>query len=163
MRTRRQFLQAASAVGATLALGVPRAFAKGSTWTEHRDLFPQGVASGDPHPRQRHPVDAAARARQPSGSTSRRSAVEIAHRSGFRASSPAARRGSAPRPTGPAASSPPGSAGAGYRYRFFDERGFGSRVGRTLTAPAATTTRPVRFAFVSCQDLNQGAITPSGA
>jgi len=50
MRTRRQFLQAASAVGATLALGVPRAFAKGSTWTERREFYPQGVASGDPGP-----------------------------------------------------------------------------------------------------------------
>src|SRR5881394_3350457 len=50
MRTRRQFLEAASAVGATLALGVPRAFAKGSTWTERREFYPQGVASGDPEP-----------------------------------------------------------------------------------------------------------------
>ena len=50
MRTRRQFLQAASALGATLALGVPRAFAQAATWTERREYYPQGVASGDPAP-----------------------------------------------------------------------------------------------------------------
>src|SRR3954466_15447359 len=50
MRTRRQFLQAASAVGATLALGLPRAFAQAAAWTERREFYPQGVASGDPAP-----------------------------------------------------------------------------------------------------------------
>src|SRR5687768_4992586 len=49
MRTRRQFLQAASAVSATLALGVPRG-TQSATWTERRDFYPQGVASGDPAP-----------------------------------------------------------------------------------------------------------------
>src|SRR3954471_18174555 len=48
MRTRRQLLQAASAVGATLALGFPRAFAQAAKWTERREFYPQGVASGDP-------------------------------------------------------------------------------------------------------------------
>ena len=32
-----------------------------------------------------------------------------------------------------------------------------SRVGRTITAPAADDPRPVKFAFVSCQNANQGA------
>ncbi len=36
-------------------------------------------------------------------------------------------------------------------------RRFGSRVGRTITAPADNDARPVRFAFVSCQNANQGA------
>ncbi len=44
-----------------------------------------------------------------------------------------------------------------YWYRFVDESGYASRVGRTLTAPAETDERPVRFAFVSCQDVTQGA------
>src|SRR4030095_4695571 len=35
---------------------------------------------------------------------------------------------------------------------------FGSRVGRTLTAPAENDSRPIRFAFVSCQDPTQGAL-----
>ncbi len=44
-----------------------------------------------------------------------------------------------------------------YWYRFTDAQGNGSRVGRTLTAPAETDPRPVKFAFVSCQNANQGA------
>src|SRR6516162_9613237 len=35
--------------------------------------------------------------------------------------------------------------------------GCGSRIGRTITAPVETDTRPVRFAFISCQNANQGA------
>src|SRR5262245_28401335 len=50
MHTRRHFLQIASALGATLALGTPRARARASNWTERREFFPQGVASGDPAP-----------------------------------------------------------------------------------------------------------------
>ncbi|HET8692565.1 MAG TPA: alkaline phosphatase D family protein, partial [Steroidobacteraceae bacterium] len=42
-------------------------------------------------------------------------------------------------------------------YRFVDEAGNTSRIGRTLTAPAADDDRPVRFAFVSCQDVTNGA------
>src|SRR5205807_2294145 len=44
-----------------------------------------------------------------------------------------------------------------YWYRFTDSHGAGSRIGRTLTAPADTDSRPVKFAFVSCQNVNQGA------
>lgn len=45
-----------------------------------------------------------------------------------------------------------------YFYRFVDEHGFASRVGRTLTAPAENADVPVRFAFVSCQDPTQGGL-----
>jgi len=44
-----------------------------------------------------------------------------------------------------------------YWYRFTDPQGFGSRIGRTITAPADDDPRPVRFAFVSCQNANDGA------
>ena len=44
-----------------------------------------------------------------------------------------------------------------YWYRFTDEHGHGSRVGRTKTAPAAGDARAVRFTFVSCQNVCQGA------
>jgi alkaline phosphatase D len=44
-----------------------------------------------------------------------------------------------------------------YWYRFVDANGEGSRLGRTLTAPAANDARTVRFAFVSCQNCNDGA------
>jgi len=44
-----------------------------------------------------------------------------------------------------------------YWYRFTGLEGSGSRVGRSITAPADNDPRPVRFAFVSCQNANQGA------
>src|SRR5258706_15097541 len=47
--SRRSFLKAAAAIGASLAWVGP---ARGSRvrWRERRDLYPQGVASGDPDP-----------------------------------------------------------------------------------------------------------------
>jgi alkaline phosphatase D len=44
-----------------------------------------------------------------------------------------------------------------YWYRFVDEAGNGSRVGRTITAPLVGDTSSKRFAFVSCQSVNEGA------
>jgi alkaline phosphatase D len=44
-----------------------------------------------------------------------------------------------------------------YWYRFSDKQGYGSRLGRTITAPDENDSRPVSFAFVSCQNANQGA------
>lgn len=44
-----------------------------------------------------------------------------------------------------------------YWYRFTDSDGNGSRIGRTRTAPDDNDPRPVRFAFVSCQNTNLGA------
>jgi alkaline phosphatase D len=44
-----------------------------------------------------------------------------------------------------------------YWYRFSDSEGLGSRVGRTITAPAVDDARPVRFVFVSCLNANDGA------
>src|SRR5688572_25323833 len=46
MLTRRKFAEAAAAAGAVLAFG--RGSAAAPTWRERRDLYPQGVASGDP-------------------------------------------------------------------------------------------------------------------
>jgi alkaline phosphatase D len=45
-----------------------------------------------------------------------------------------------------------------YWYRFTDADGNGSRIGRTITAPLPDDTRTVNFAFVSCQDLNEGKL-----
>ncbi|MGH9856494.1 MAG: alkaline phosphatase D family protein, partial [Acidobacteriota bacterium] len=44
-----------------------------------------------------------------------------------------------------------------YWYRFTDEQGFGSRIGRTLTAPSEQDEKQIAFAFVSCQNVQQGA------
>ena len=45
-----------------------------------------------------------------------------------------------------------------YWYRFTDTDGNGSRVGRTITAPLPNDPRTVNFAFVSCQDVNEGKL-----
>jgi alkaline phosphatase D len=45
-----------------------------------------------------------------------------------------------------------------YWYRFTDADGNGSRIGRTITAPLPNDARPVNFAFVSCQSVNEGKL-----
>ena len=47
---RRRFILSAAAIGATAAWGGARAAPSKLAWTERRDLYPQGVASGDPGP-----------------------------------------------------------------------------------------------------------------
>lgn len=153
--TRRAFLQTAAALNAT-AVWCQGARARSRvSWQERRDLFPEGVASGDPdfhsvllwtrrNPSLEHPVE--------------RLIVEVAEDPLFEHVI--------------AASHTPISAAADwtcrvlvgglrpftvYWYRFTDPQGNGSRIGRTITAPDEHDTRPVRFAFVSCQNANQGA------
>jgi alkaline phosphatase D len=46
--TRRSFLAMAAALGATAAWGTPLGTKSHIAWQERRDLFPEGVASGDP-------------------------------------------------------------------------------------------------------------------
>ena len=46
--SRRKFLETAVALGAAAAWGGELAFASTVAWRERRDLFPEGVASGDP-------------------------------------------------------------------------------------------------------------------
>ena len=65
--SRREFVQLAAAMGASLAWGGP-ARASRTNWRERRDLYPEGVASGDPDSEQRDPVDPAAVRRAASGS-----------------------------------------------------------------------------------------------
>ena len=47
--SRREFVQLAAAMGASLAWG-GAASASRTKWRERRDLYPEGVASGDPDP-----------------------------------------------------------------------------------------------------------------
>src|SRR5436189_596405 len=47
--TRREFVQLAAAMGASLAWG-GSARASTTSWHERRELYPEGVASGDPDP-----------------------------------------------------------------------------------------------------------------
>src|SRR5262245_33096105 len=153
--SRRDFLKSASLVGATLALSRGEAHPSARTWRERRDLFPEGVASGDPQSdsvllwTRRPPVDKDA---------SKRLTVEVAEDERFAhvVATAQARLTEASDWTCRvlAAGLKPARV---YWYRFTDERGNGSRIGRTITAPADGDARPVRFAFVSCQNANQGA------
>lgn len=150
---RRDFMTRAAAMGAALAWA---GTAKGSTlsWTERRDLYPEGVASGDPGPDSvilwtrrpfeapgDHPLTAeialdpefrrvVARVRAPASAASDWTCRVLA--AGLR----------------------PATV---YWYRFVDDTGAGSRVGRTITAPAVDDGASRRFAFVSCQSVNEGA------
>src|SRR5690349_24063640 len=155
MLTRRQFAQAAAAAGAVLAFGKGNAAAP--AWRERRDLYPQGVASGDPAPdsvllwTRRQLADGDSRAAY-------LLTVEVAKDQAFRH---VVVRGKAEVTADTdwtcrfmAARLKPATE---YWYRFTDADGNGSRVGRTLTAPREGDARPIRFTFVSCQDMTIGA------
>ena len=46
---RREFLRQAAYCGAAVLWGASVGRASGVSWSERRDLFPEGVASGDPN------------------------------------------------------------------------------------------------------------------
>lgn len=152
--SRREFLAAAAALGASLAWCGPAMALPRSRWREQRERFAEGVASGDPHPDS---VLLWTRYSAGSGRASRLT-LEVAEDEGF------TRVVATARATALAASDwtcrvlvaglRPGRV---YWYRFHDESGAGSRIGRTITAPREDDPRPVRFCFVSCQNVNQGA------
>jgi alkaline phosphatase D len=152
--SRRSFLKAAAAMGASLAWVGP---ARGSRvkWRERRDLYPQGVASGDPDP---HSV--ILWTRRPFAEGKRHLlTVEVAEDEAFHRVVAHARA-----PISSAADWTTRVLIGGlkpahtYWYRFTDNEGNGSRVGRTITAPLPNDPRPVNFAFVSCQDVNEGKL-----
>jgi alkaline phosphatase D len=151
---RREFVQLAAAFGASLAWG-GSARASTTVWHERRDLFPEGVASGDPDS-----SSVIRWTRRPYESGGRRAlTLEVAEDDSFRR---VVARASAP-------VSPESDwttrvlvghlkPARVYWYRFTDGEGNGSRIGRTITAPLPNDTRPVQFTFVSCQDVNEGKL-----
>ena len=152
---RRQFLASAASLGIS-ALWAGRSAAAPSrvAWREDRALYPQGVASGDP---DEHSV--VLWTRRPFDQGDRHAlTVEVAQDSGF-----ARVVATAQVPVLAAADWTCRALVGGlspattYWYRFTDQTGAGSRVGRTITAPRASDPRPVRFAFVSCNTINEGA------
>ena len=149
--SRRSFIESAIAIGATAAWRFASPKPTKIRWTEQREFFPEGVASGDPdsssvllwtrHTPGTQQVTAevaedpaftkvVATARAPISATSDWTCRVLV--GGLRPSTV-------------------------YWYRFTDPEGHGSRIGRTMTAPDAHDSSPVRFAFVSCQNANQGA------
>jgi len=153
--TRRQFLKTAMLVSASAVWAKHFATASTLSWHERRDLFPEGVASGDPNSNSVLLWTRRAPEGQQQPSHLR---VEVAEDQDFHRVM--------------ATQSVPISAEADwtcrvlvgglkparpYWYRFTDTDGNGSRIGRTRTAPDDHDPRPVRFAFVSCQNANLGA------
>ncbi len=154
--TRRTLLKQAAALGAALAFGQSCAHAPSGPRTERRDLYPQGVASGDP---QSESVILWTRREPDASAVAHRLMVEVASDEAF---TRIVARGDVEVSAATdwtcrflAAGLSPARE---YWYRFIDEAGNTSRIGRTLTAPAADDDRPVRFAFVSCQDPTIGAL-----
>jgi alkaline phosphatase D len=141
-------------MGASLAWVGP---AQGSRvhWRERRDLYPEGVASGDPDP-----DSVLLWTRRPFAQGTRQLlTVEVAEDDAFRRVIAHAQA--------PVSSAADWTArvligglrpARTYWYRFTDTDGNGSRVGRTITAPSPDDARPANFAFVSCQDVNEGKL-----
>jgi len=153
--TRRSFIAAAAAFGATPVWALASPIASRHPWLERRDLYPEGVASGDPEP-----TSVILWTRRPFGGSAKRATlhVEVAEDSSFKHVVAAAKalvyQESDWTCRVLVGGLEPGSV---YWYRFTDSEGGGSRIGRTITAPRADDPRAVRFAFVSCQSVNEGA------
>jgi alkaline phosphatase D len=151
---RRQFLATAASLGVGAVWSAGRSQATGLVWQERRDVYPEGVASGDPDSHSvllwtRHPS---------AGLTSATLHLEVAEDVAFHKviASSTARIAAATDWTCRVlvGGLKPSSE---YYYRFIDAQGQGSRIGRTRTAPAEGDDRRVRFSFVSCQNINYGA------
>jgi alkaline phosphatase D len=154
--TRRKFLQSSILAGFAITTKKSWANMLPLPAIERRDLFPQGVASGDPTANsvilwtRRPPVK---------NSTAKKLVVEISTTPGFKK----ILAGGTAHISADSdwtcrflvADLEPNRE---YWYRFIDEHGFASRTGRTITAPSDDSDTPVRFTFVSCQCPNEGAL-----
>jgi alkaline phosphatase D len=157
--SRRSFLGMAVAIGATAAWGNPFHTKSRIAWRERRDLFPEGVASADPDSNsvllwtRRPPVG-----EQTGENPSLKLHIEVAEDELF-----ARVVATAVAPVSAASDWTCRVLVGGlkpsrvYWYRFTDPEGSGSRIGRTITAPDVDDPRSVRFVFVSCQNVTQGA------
>jgi len=145
---RRAFIVAAASWGAAAAWGWPEPRRSQTAWRERRELFPEGVASGDPDSNS-----VLFWTRYPSSGKQAQLTLEVAEDELFE-------RVTASAPVTVSAEADwtcrvlvgglkPARV---YWYRFSDSDGNGSRIGRTVTAPDNDDSRSVRFAFVSCQN-----------
>ena len=152
---RRAFMLFAAAMGATAAWARPIGMASRQRWTERRDLYPDGVASGDPDSSSvilwtRRPYE--------DGRHSAKLWVEVADDAAFKHVVATSYTGVSDVADWTTRVLVGGLKPSHiYWYRFVDEAGAGSRVGRTITAPLVGDTSSKRFAFVSCQSVNEGA------
>src|SRR6186713_3624192 len=154
--TRRKFLQTSFFIGFGLATTKGWANKRPTPAIERRDLFPQGVASGDPTANS-----VILWTRRPPGkdSTAFTLSVEISTTSKFKKIlAGGTARISADSDWTCRFMAQDLEPNREYWYRFIDEHGFASRVGRTMTAPSDHSDAPVRFTFVSCQCPNEGGL-----
>ena len=140
--TRRSFIESAIAIGATAAWRLASPKTTTVPWTEQREFFPEGVASGDPDSSSvliwtRHTPN------------TQLVTAEVAEDPAFAKVVATARA-----PISAASDWTCRVLVGGLRpstvywYRFTDPEGHGSRIGRTITAPDVHDSRTVRFAFV---------------
>jgi alkaline phosphatase D len=157
---RRKFIRLAAALAATPAWAHLSPAGSDAQATERRDLFPEGVASGDPEP---HSV--ILWTRRPFGpstleATSRQAqlTVEVSEDISFKhvvVTTVVPVRAAADWTARVLVGNL--KADNVYWYRFVDTEGHASRIGRTITAPLESDGRPRRFAVVSCQNANMGS------
>ena len=154
--SRRKFLQTSFLIGFAVTTKKDWANEIPSLSVERRDLFPQGVASGDPTENsvilwtRRPPVN---------DSVTKKVQVEISTTPEFKK---ILAGGTATISADSdwtcrflAKDLEPNHV---YWYRFIDDHGFASRVGRTMTAHSDNSDAPVRFTFVSCQCPNEAGL-----
>src|SRR5678816_3593773 len=137
--SRRRFIGLAAALGASAAWSGGVASPTKLKWTERRDLFPEGVASGDP---QSDSVILWTRRPPAPDGAKPKLTVEVAEDQAFQrvvASAPAAVSAESDWTARVLVGGlKPSSV---YWYRFTDTQGLGSRIGRTITAPALNDPR----------------------
>ncbi len=151
---RRDFVASALAFGATAVLAGPTAFASRASWSERRDLYPEGVASGDPEPESiilwtRRPF---------ATGKAHRLVVEIALDSDF-TKVIATKRAPVLATSDWTCRVLVGGLKPStvYWYRFSDATELAAASAARSQRRGSTTMRTVRFAFVSCQSVNEGA------
>jgi alkaline phosphatase D len=151
---RRAFLSLATAMGAAAAWASSEPIQAEGTPTTGSYRFPQGVASGDPDSNSvvlwtRRPFE---------GRVHARLRVEVAEDEAFSyliaTTSARIEEQSDWTCRTLVGNLRPATV---YWYRFVDEEGFASRIGRTLTAPRDDDPTPTKFAFMCCQSINFGA------
>ena len=152
---RRDFLIAAASIGASAAFATPSTRPSSLKWSERRDLYPEGVASADPTSAG---VILWTRYASAGQAKPARLHVEVAEDHHFSRIVAVARVTVAAGDDWTCRVLVTGLRPAcEYWYRFTSAEGFGSRIGRTRTAPATDDGRAARFAFISCQNTNSGA------
>ncbi len=143
--TRRSFLGMAAAIGATAAWGDPFGANSRIAWRERRELFPEGVASGDPDSTS---VLLWTRRAPTGGKLATKLNVEVAEDERFTRVVATA--------VAPVSEASDWTcrvlvgglkASRVYWYRFSDSEGSGSRVGRTITAPDVDDAQTGSFCF----------------